>query len=253
MTQDLASFAGKVALVTGAGSGIGAATASLLARRGATVVVTDIDLEAANRTASAIAEFGTKTLALRHDISSADDSENVVRQTIDVFGRLDCAVNNAGVTGDYGPVATSDADSWRHVIDVNLTGTYLNLRAQLARMVAQKTGAVVNVGSITSVNGQANTPAYVASKHGVKGLTSTAALEVAEHGIRVNLVAPGYVRTPLLDFFNEEQWQNVAALHPLGRTSQPNEIAEMIVFLLSDAASFITGSTHLVDGGFSAR
>ena len=247
----MSDFIGRVALVTGAGSGIGAATAAELASRGASVVVADIDLARAERVAAAI---GDTAVPYEHDIADAAQAQAAVAFAVERFGRLDHAVNNAAVTGEYAMIVDTDPELWARVIETNVTGTYRNLRAQLTHLLRQRSGSIVNTGSITSVNGQAGTSAYNASKHALAGLTKTAALEAAETGVRVNAVAPGYVRTPLLDdVFTEEDWAGAAAQHPLGRVAMPDEIAGFIVYLLSDRAAFITGSIQLIDGGFSAR
>ena len=245
--------AGRVAFISGAGSGIGRATALLLAERGASVVVSDIDLGRAEGVAGEIEAAGGSAIALRIDVSGSDDAERAVATAVQHFGRLDWAVNNAAITGEHAPIIDTDPAIWRSVIEVNLIGVYAALRAQLRHLTAQGSGAIVNTGSITSVNGQAFTSAYNSSKHAVAGLTKTAALEAAASGVRVNAVAPGYVRTPLLAGFTEELWATVAALHPLGRVATPEEIAAPIAFLLSDEASFITGAILLADGGFSAQ
>ena len=245
--------AGRVAFISGAGSGIGRATALLLAERGASVVVSDIDLGRAEGVAAEIDAAGGSAIALRIDVSGSDDAERAVATAVQHFGRLDWAVNNAAITGEHAPIIDTDPAIWRSVIEVNLIGVYAALRAQLRHLTAQGSGAIVNTGSITSVNGQAFTSAYNSSKHAVAGLTKTAALEAAASGVRVNAVAPGYVRTPLLAGFTEELWATVAALHPLGRVATPDEIAAPIAFLLSDEASFITGAILLADGGFSAQ
>ena len=244
-------FEGRVALVTGAGSGIGAATVVELAGRGASVVVADIDGARAKRVATSI---GDAAAPFEHDIADAAQAQAAVAFAVERFGRLDHAVNNAAITGEYAMIVDTDPELWAQVIATNVVGTYLNLRAQLAYLVQQASGSVVNTGSITSVNGQAGTSAYNASKHALAGLTKTAALEAAEAGVRVNAVAPGYVRTPLLDdVFTEEDWARAAEQHPLGRVATPEEVAGFIAYLLSDRAAFITGSIQLIDGGFSAR
>ena len=245
--------AGRVAFISGAGSGIGRATALLLAERGASVVVSDIDLGRAEGVAAEIDAAGGSAIALRIDVSGSDDAERAVATAVQHFGRLDWAVNNAAITGEHAPIIDTDPAIRPAVIEVNLIGVYAALRAQLRHLTAQGSGAIVNTGSITSVNGQAFTSAYNSSKHAVAGLTKTAALEAAASGVRVNAVAPGYVRTPLLAGFTEELWATVAALHPLGRVATPEEIAAPIAFLLSDEASFITGAILLADGGFSAQ
>lgn len=246
-------YDGRVALISGAGSGIGRASALLLAARGARVAVTDVDLARAESVAGEIEAAGGSAIALRIDVAQLPDADRAVAETVGHFGRLDWAVNNAAITGEHAPIVDTDPEIWRSVIDVNLVGVYAALRAQLRHLTAQGSGAIVNTGSITSVNGQAFTSAYNSSKHAVAGLTKTAALEAAAAGVRVNAVAPGYVRTPLLAGFTEELWASVAALHPLGRVATPEEIAAPIAFLLSDEASFITGAILLADGGFSAQ
>lgn len=253
-TSGIEDFAGRVALVTGAGSGIGAATATALAERGAAVVVSDIDLERATGVAATIEKNGGRAAPFALDIADGSRAQAAVSFAVETFGGLDHAVNNAAITGEYAPIVDTNPETWERVVRVNLVGTYLNLRAQLQYLIARGSGSIVLTGSITSVNGQVGTSAYNSSKHALAGLTKTAALEAAPAGVRVAMVAPGYVRTPLLDeVFSEDDWASVAAQHPLGRVATPAEVAEMITFLLSDRAAFITGSVHLVDGGFSAR
>jgi NAD(P)-dependent dehydrogenase (short-subunit alcohol dehydrogenase family) len=213
--------------------------------------VADIDLGRAERVA---AEIGDAAAPFEHDIADATQAQAAVAFAVERFGRLDHAVNNAAITGEYAMIVETDPELWARVIETNVIGTYRNLRAQLTHLLRQRSGSIVNTGSITSVNGQAGTSAYNASKHALAGLTKTAALEAAETGVRVNAVAPGYVRTPLLDdVFTEEDWADAAAQHPLGRVATPDEIAGFIVYLLSERAAFITGSIQLIDGGFSAR
>ena len=249
----MSSFAGKVALVTGGASGIGAAVARSLAEKGASVVVTDINAEGAQAIADEITAAGGVAAAMRQDTAVESDSKAAVEFAVQTYGQLDLAVNNAGIGGGIAPIAQSNPDDWRRTIDINLNGVYYGLRHQLEHMTARGTGSVVNVSSILGTNGQANSAAYVSAKHAVVGLTKTAALEVSPHGIRVNAVGPGYINTPLLEGAPQELLDGLVALHPIGRLGVAEEVATLIVFLLSDDAAFITGSYHLVDGGYSAR
>lgn len=249
----MSSFAGKVALVTGGASGIGAAVARSLAEKGASVVVTDINAEGAQAIADEITAAGGVAAAMRQDTAVESDSKAAVEFAVQTYGQLDLAVNNAGIGGGIAPIAQSNPDDWRRTIDINLNGVYYGLRHQLEHMMTRGTGSVVNVSSILGTNGQANSAAYVSAKHAVVGLTKTAALEVSPHGIRVNAVGPGYINTPLLEGAPQELLDGLVALHPIGRLGVAEEVATLIVFLLSDDAAFITGSYHLVDGGYSAR
>lgn len=246
-------FHGKVALVTGAGSGIGAATATLLARRGAEVMVADLDAEAAGRVAETIRAAGGSARAIGLDITDAQ----AVSAAIDTIGQrhggLDLAVNNAGITLPLRPLAGYPLEDWRRVMGVNLDGLFHCLRAEIPAMLECGGGAIVNLASIMGIGAMAGASAYTASKHGVVGLTKVAALDYASVPIRVNAVAPGYVDTPLLGTRGADSRQRLESLHPMGRIAQPGEIAELIAFLLSDRAAFITGSVHSVDGGYCAR
>ncbi|XBH20350.1 glucose 1-dehydrogenase [Jonesiaceae bacterium BS-20] len=249
----MSSFAGKVALVTGGASGIGAAVSRELGAKGACVVVTDINLDGAQGVVDEIIAAGGTAAALRQDIAVEADSKAAVEFAVATYGQLDLAVNNAGIGGGIAPIAQASTDDWRRTIDINLNGVFYGLRYQLEHMMTRGSGSVVNVSSILGTNGQANSAAYVSAKHAVVGLTKTAALEVSPHGIRVNAVGPGYINTPLLENAPQEMLDGLVGLHPAGRLGNAEEVAAIIVFLLSDEASFVTGSYHLVDGGYSAR
>jgi NAD(P)-dependent dehydrogenase (short-subunit alcohol dehydrogenase family) len=239
---------GKVALVTGGGSGIGAACARTLAQRGATVAVADLDPAAAKAVAEEIggAAFGV-------DVTDPDQCARLVDQVVADLGGLHVAVNNAGIGGSHEPVENYDVDAWRQVMAVNLDGVFYCLRAELRHMVAQRAGSVVNMASIFAVKGQWALPAYVASKHGVLGLTRAAALDSVTKGVRVNAVGPGVIRTPLVDTHQDEAGKRaLAAGNPSKRLGEPSEVAELVAWLCSDAASFCNGGFYPVDGGFTA-
>jgi 2-dehydro-3-deoxy-L-rhamnonate dehydrogenase (NAD+) len=239
---------GKVALVTGGGSGIGAACARTLAERGAIVAVADLDPTAAKTVAE---EIGGAAFPV--DVTDPDQCARLVDQVVTDLGGLHVAVNNAGIGGSHEPVENYDIDAWRQVMAVNLDGVFYCLRAELRHMVAQGTGAVVNMASIFAVAAQWALPAYVASKHGVLGLTRAAALDCATKGVRVNAVGPGVIRTPLVDTHQDEAGKRaLAAGNPSKRLGEPNEVAELVTWLCSDAASFCNGGFYPVDGGFTA-
>lgn len=247
------SFEGKLAFVTGAGSGIGAATSRLLALRGARVVVADINLEAAAQVAADIEREGGVAFPLRVDVSDpASVKQAIARATQEGADALDLAVNAAGITGKLAPCAEFELGDWQSIIGVNLTGTFLCMRAEIASMLPKGMGAIVNVSSIMGSHALAGTVAYAASKHGVEGLTKAAAIDYARQGIRINAVAPGYVDTPMIAGRRPAVHDKIVAMHPLGRIAQPEELAKVVAFLLSEDASFVTGSVHLADGGFSA-
>lgn len=246
-------FAGRLAFITGGGSGIGAATARLLALQGATLVLADIDEAAAQRVAAELAERGAQARALRIDVADPRSVQEMIESACAAHGGLDLAVNAAGITGRLKPCGEYDVAEWQRVLSVNLSGLFFCMRAELQQMQKRGGGAIVNLSSIMGQAALAGTVAYTAAKHGVEGATKAAALDYAGQGIRVNAVAPGYVDTPLIAGRKPGAQERIVAMHPMGRIAQPEEIAELIVFLLSPRAAFITGSVHQADGGYSAR
>jgi NAD(P)-dependent dehydrogenase (short-subunit alcohol dehydrogenase family) len=244
-----ADFDGKVAVVTGAGSGIGEACAVMLADRGARVLVVDISQDAAEKVADSI---GQAAGAWQADVSDPDECQAMVARCVDEYGRIDVAVNNAGIAGEQVPTGDVTVEGWRRVMSVNLDGVFYCMRAELNAM-SDPAGVIVNMASILGSVGFANSAAYVAAKHGVVGLTKSAAIEYAKSGIRVVAVGPGFISTPLLAAAPEGMVEGIAALHPIGRLGTSEEVAELVTFLASDRASNITGSYHVVDGGYVAQ
>ena len=252
-------LAGKVALVTGAASGLGAETARRLAREGAAVMLSDLNSTAGEVVAAQIIASGGRAAFSAHDVSSEDDWAATVTATTGAFGRLDILVNNAGIVGNQLDLMTHSLADWRRILAVNLDGVFLGMRAVGAVMAAQGGGSIINLSSILGKVGMANTSAYCASKGGVLMLTKAAAVEWAPLGIRVNSVHPGFIDTPMVaDALHAAENGNemrsaIIAAHPLGRLGVPREIADAIVFLASDEASFMTGAEMVVDGGYTAQ
>jgi NAD(P)-dependent dehydrogenase (short-subunit alcohol dehydrogenase family) len=250
-------FEGKVALVTGGGSGIGRETALTFARRGAHVVIADVNAAGGAETLRQIAAAGGEAAFVLTDVSQGHQVEAMVQLAVTRFGRLDMAFNNAGIEGKVG-TSTIDysEEDWDRVIQVDLKGVWLCMKYEITQMLRQGSGAIVNTSSIAGLVGLTGSSPYVASKHGVIGLTKTAALEYAQQGIRVNAVCPGVVRTPLVERIIgdvEGREQQYMEAQPIGRMGAPLEIAEAVLWLCSDAASFVTGHALSVDGGYVAH
>lgn len=247
----------KVALITGGASGIGRAIALAMARDGAKVVVADRTEADGRETVQLIRDNGRDAAFVQLDVRDPAQHLDAVEQARSLFGRLDIACNNAGISvgrsGSYRPAAESSVEDWLDIMDVNLNGVFYGLRAQLPAMVENGGGSIVNTASIMGQVAAERLAAYVASKHGVVGLTKCAALDYAKHGIRINAIAPGYVDTPMLRFKNDAEREALAAKHPLGRLGKPEEIAELVVWLASERASFITGAYYPIDGGYLAQ
>jgi NAD(P)-dependent dehydrogenase (short-subunit alcohol dehydrogenase family) len=243
----------KVAIITGAGSGIGKAAAELFAKEGAKVVVSDISEENGYNTVEGIKKNGGEAFFVKADSSKPEDNEALVKQTVEKYGRLDIAVNNAGIGGPLGLTGEYPIDGWKKVIDINLSGVFYGLRYQIPAM--QPTGgSIVNIASILGNAGTKFSPAYVAAKHGVVGLTKAAALEYADKKIRINSVGPGYIKTPLvMNSIDKDTLNALVGLHPIGRLGESEEIAELILWLASSKSSFVTGAYYAADGGYLAQ
>lgn len=250
-------FENRVVLITGGANGIGRATAQAFAREGARVVVSDLADGAGEETVSSIRKAGGEARYVRTDVRDAAQVAALVTGTVQAYGRLDVAFNNAGIEGSQAPIADLSEESWERVLRVNLTAVFLCMKHQLAQMTKQGEGAIVNNASILGQVGFANASAYVAAKHGLLGLTRCAALEYSTRGIRVNAVCPGFIVTPMLEraglLQDDATRKTIESLHAMKRMGKPEEVAEAVLFLASAKASFIAGHPLLVDGGYVAQ
>jgi NAD(P)-dependent dehydrogenase (short-subunit alcohol dehydrogenase family) len=249
------SFTGKVAFVTGAATGIGRATALAFAREGASVVVADVSEEGNQGTSRMIEELGRRALAVTCDVSRAEDVKVALQKAVEAFGRVDFAFNNAGVEQPIAAAGDITEDEWDRIIRINLRGVFLCMKYQIPLMLKQGGGAIVNTASGAGVKGFAGQAAYAASKHGVIGITKSAALDYAQSNVRINAVCPGIIATPMMDRFTEgtrEGERRVIAQEPIGRMGKPEEIAAAVVWLCSDVAAFVIGHAMVVDGGQTA-
>jgi NAD(P)-dependent dehydrogenase (short-subunit alcohol dehydrogenase family) len=255
LEENMSELTGRVALVTGAGSGIGREVARAYARAGAAVVVSDVDETGGDETVRMVREADGDARFIAADVADPAACEALVRQTVKAHGRLDVACNNAGIAGESNPTGEHSIDAWERTIDVNLSGVFYCMRHEIPAMLENDGGSIVNVASILGDVGFANAPAYVASKHGVVGLTKNAAIEYAKRGIRVNAVGPAFIHTPMIAHLEEkpETLDRLVSAHPIGRLGTSEEVAEFVLWLSGDRASFVTGAYMPVDGGYLAR
>jgi NAD(P)-dependent dehydrogenase (short-subunit alcohol dehydrogenase family) len=246
---------GKVAIVTGGASGIGQVTAKLYAALGAKVVVSDLHEQAGNDVITQIKQKGDDAIFIKADVSKPEDCEQLVSKTIEAYGRVDIAFNNAGISGEANPIGDMSIEGWNRIIAVNLNSVFYCMKYELQQMVKQGQGAIVNNSSILGSVGFANSAGYVAAKHGIVGLTKNAALEYSSKGIRVNSIGPAFINTPLLTEagIDENAKKALVQLHPIGRLGESSEVAELVVWLSSDKASFVTGSYYSIDGGYLSQ
>lgn len=245
----------KVALITGGSSGIGRAVALAWAREGAKVVVSDVDRGGGEETVGQVRTAGGEAIFIAADVGKPEECEALVRGAVEKFGRLDIACNNAGIGGPQAPTADYPLDGWEQVIGINLSGVFYGMKYQLPAMLKNGGGAIINMASILGAVGFAGAPAYAAAKHGVVGLTQTAALEYSAQGVRINAVGPGFIHTPMISALEDNKAVNdmLVAAHPIGRLGRAEEVAELVLWLSSEKASFVTGAYYPVDGGYIAR
>ncbi len=244
---------GKTAIVTGAASGIGRSVALAYATEGASVVVSDVNTAKGEETVKLIQDAGGSAVFFKADTSLPEDNEKLVDKAVETYGGLHIACNNAGIGGPSAPTGEYPVDGWDKVIAINLSGVFYGMRYQIPAMLKSGGGAIVNMASILGSVGFANSAAYVAAKHGVVGLTKNIALEYGPAGIRANAVGPAFIKTPLLDDFDEATFKWLESKHPMGRLGRPEEVAELVLWLSTDKASFITGAYYPVDGGYLAQ
>lgn len=243
----------KVALVTGASSGIGRSTALLYAREGASVVVSDVNENGGKETVELIIKAGGKAVFEYADVANPEDCKNLALSAVKHYGRLDYACNNAGISGEQNLTADYSIEGWKRVLDVNLNGVFYCMKYQIPLMLQSGGGSIINISSILGQVCFPGAPAYVAAKHALLGLTKNAAVEYGSQGIRINAVGPAFIKTPLLNVLDDATMNMLTQLHPIGRLGEPEEVAELVIWLSSNKASFVTGSYYAVDGGYLSR
>lgn len=250
-------FEGKIVMITGGSSGIGAETAIAFAEEGAKVVITDVNEEKGRKLAEEINESGGTAVFMKHNVADAKQTKEIINKIVEKFGKLDVAFNNAGIAGPSLPISEYPEEDWERVISINLLGVYYGMKYQIQQMLKQGGGAIVNNSSILGKVGFNNASAYVAAKHAVVGLTKAAALEYASKNIRINAVNPAFIKTPLIENAGmkegTEMYDMLVGLHPIGRLGNPREVANAVLFLSSEDASFVHGESLMVDGGYTAK